>query len=1839
MAFWDDVVGNIGTFLGINPDTKKRPQQVVAPQNTLRQQAVRPSLVSTGMPVDNSAAIRQQAQANNQAELDRKRREEEAQKALLAQQQALAAQAQAERQDRQIAVQPNPAAPLLSVGPDINAIRNQAVRNNQAQQRVNPPRRSNPITDIANFVGASNQAFMGGTIENIVNTANLVGAGFDADEAQKRTDSFLRDIGQKDANGESQLSKAVDRTSEAAKWGEALGQTQQTAVDMATMILPGVAVERALVNIPKVASWVDKGTKVQRFLKSMVPVVAGGTTSTVVGQIQDPTQNAGQNFAIGLVGDFAGGFVGAGLSRIIGKIKSGAPLNIKELEQLSKEADRAEMATKNIPAEQIPLNPTKLNEQAQLLDVPNTPLVDAPQIDLPPELTYKPISVKTVGRLTQGDAGAATAIIRNSGRNFHPQVERQIAEELGMAKTPEMTKAVLNKYGIPIQETPAEALARQNASGEQVVAQQADQLDSASQEVVPQEAVPTATNAPEQVAAPSADIAQNTDVFTPQVSKPRPTYKDELGVTAADINVNGKTIKGVDAGIASNLEDINNAGYKTMQSMSGLKSDYLGKGKERYSANGYMAFAKSENTNIEAIAKAAKKAGLEFQPNESTLFTPSVVVRTGITKDGTPLSKLLQDAGKTTTNTSGEFVYSPETYAARELAFKDLVKQHGGQISDAEIAKRWNIFSDELSGKTPVAPQVGKTVDVPTADGQLSKADQAKFDETFGVPKEKGAVDRAMTPKAERKPEARVPVNPAVAVTKEGTAKPLTKQGQMSDDLAPFAENLSKEGKALKGRVDDNIRPMENQARSIEQQAPGIHRTVEETRAFSEKSEAKLMVAEKKGIAEIDDAYKGLDKDQTEFTTYLVENLKKKSIVARAAKESPAELKAAKQVSAFLEKKLPEINASLELAGKKPIGTIEEYFPRMRDMAKEDSAFGRMLNNPADTGSAVGEARIDRSFMKSRTEADAVGKQLNGYDSMMKYVVQAETLIHRGPVVARINAIQAVIKATTDVPASSKDVLTKFFKNMSDQLDGSNQAKGITGAVVAKGRSITSKASILASANTILAQATAPANILLRTITDHGLLSGLKDTTKMMAYSMYALKRVGKDVDKLAVIDGMNSPYLQTVIGRLAPKRHIGARLVDTGFKASSVGDLQSRYGAVRAIYESRVAKGAPRNEATLRLAGKDVKLAMADRAAGERSRFTSSGNAANMALSHYQVEQIAQVYNFLDGVMLNKKAKGIDKFAATLAGAGAAYMTNQVTGVLSGGNVKPLPDVIGASIDAYATVQQMNEDRIANGDDPYTPAEMSGLLLSNTASSFISNLPLGRTMLSGASMIVNGLTDKEDTAKSVGLNPRDTNPFQTLPIIANAGKVVKGITDTAQGKISLGEGALTVGAAFVPGGGQIKRTVEGSTTFAKGSDSYKDETDKDTGVVTKGDTKFTVNNDLSTGEGIKNLVQAVVFGKYANKGAQDYIKSGFQTQSERDIKGKTFTAEEVLHGLNDDQAEIYGRAVEGRFTSSLEGKDKEIQRITGLKGDALKRNLENGTITQDEVDNFKVKRNQYLYDNGLGHTIDKGMTTDEFKKFTPEVQAFITKQSITGKKDFKDDATSEEAKSVISIATGENELWPTVTDVKPTNALAQKWVEYQKKLGENPDDQAAQFAARKTFWSAAVKQGFDTKSVGVYDMASDGTTNDKSTYAMSIANIKQLVSPEGLQVGGQNYRIDKPDLDAMVELDNRLLKAGLISTPKFSNKTRSGFGYGAAPASELDGVGYVPKESGSGNSKDGIRSGAGDFLTSFGGSNKTDGFKLDIGGEKQRATPKLNLAQYQNKGTKSGKSSIKIVL
>jgi hypothetical protein len=140
-----------------------------------------------------------------------------------------------------------------------------------------------------------------------------------------------------------------------------------------------------------------------------------------------------------------------------------------------------------------------------------------------------------------------------------------------------------------------------------------------------------------QKAAPAEQVAPISDVI-----------EGSSGEKVRSITTNNGQSFDVDASIAPNVKAINDAGFTTAQSMSGMEEDYKGtKAEGRYSPNGYLAFYKDDLTEDQQqqVISAAKDAGLEVKTDRKIFFQPAVSVRFAPTESGRGSEEVLAQAG------------------------------------------------------------------------------------------------------------------------------------------------------------------------------------------------------------------------------------------------------------------------------------------------------------------------------------------------------------------------------------------------------------------------------------------------------------------------------------------------------------------------------------------------------------------------------------------------------------------------------------------------------------------------------------------------------------------------------------------------------------------------------------------------------------------------------------------------------------------------------------------------------------------------------------------------------------------------------------------------------------------------------------------------------------------------------------------------------------------------------------------------------------------------------------------------------------------------------------------
>jgi hypothetical protein len=171
-----------------------------------------------------------------------------------------------------------------------------------------------------------------------------------------------------------------------------------------------------------------------------------------------------------------------------------------------------------------------------------------------------------------------------------------------------------------------------------------------------------------------------------------------VGERVRKITTNSGASFDVDASIAPNVKAINDAGFITAQSMSGMEEDYKGtKAEGRYSPNGYLAFYKDDLTKEQQqqVITAAKEAGLEIKTDRYIFFQPAVSVRFAPTESGRGSEEVLAQAGTEAALELG----AKESEIENEKQSAYFGKMVGGLLSkegEKRIAKEKGITPEEV---------------------------------------------------------------------------------------------------------------------------------------------------------------------------------------------------------------------------------------------------------------------------------------------------------------------------------------------------------------------------------------------------------------------------------------------------------------------------------------------------------------------------------------------------------------------------------------------------------------------------------------------------------------------------------------------------------------------------------------------------------------------------------------------------------------------------------------------------------------------------------------------------------------------------------------------------------------------------------------------------------------------------------------------------------------------------------------------------------------------------------------------------------------------------------------
>lgn len=251
----------------------------------------------------------------------------------------------------------------------------------------------------------------------------------------------------------------------------------------------------------------------------------------------------------------------------------------------------------------------------------------------------------------------------------------------------------------------------------------------------------------------------------------------------------------------------------------------------------------------------------------------------------------------------------------------------------------------------------------------------------------------------------------------------------------------------------------------------------------------------------------------------------------------------------------------------------------------------------------------------------------------------------------------------------------------------------------------------------------------------------------------------------------------------------------------------------------------------------------------------------------------------------------------------------------------------------------------------------------------------------------------------------------------------------------------------------------------------------------------------------------------------------------------------------------------------------KDDQALVGLNATDLQSYVDNGTITQDHMDqilNEQKTLSSVSKDNQQG--VPNGVKKDDLAK---QVYEKYNSMDAKDQKYWLSDKNPPEdfAKKITDQVNAQRS--PGLDPFKPSNALAKLYADYVKNINDNQNlTELDKRNAAKKFQTDAAKLNFGPN---VQDLYTEGGSNDTETL---IANGK----------------IKQDDLNNAIGLDNQLYNSGLESSLKFSKKFRNTYGFTTptnGPASSGRGGGgsstnahlsnFLPPSSGNGPTASGL--------------------------------------------------------
>ena len=310
-------------------------------------------------------------------------------------------------------------------------------------------------------------------------------------------------------------------------------------------------------------------------------------------------------------------------------------------------------------------------------------------------------------------------------------------------------------------------------------------------------------------------------------------------------------------------------------------------------------------------------------------------------------------------------------------------------------------------------------------------------------------------------------------------------------------------------------------------------------------------------------------------------------------------------------------------------------------------------------------------------------------------------------------------------------------------------------------------------------------------------------------------------------------------------------------------------------------------------------------------------------------------------------------------------------------------------------------------------------------------------------------------------------------------------------------------------------------------------DTTKDTGSLAKGVgmnipgfvgfSTQTYGNVATKDQGKDDSGKTVFKGKVTEDMVTDDGGKVITDEKGRPIRVK-FTGKESAiekQAMIDDKRKA---ALTSQYKRSL---SKDDQALLKLDKETRQRYLEEGKITQDQMDN--LDRYEQQVKNLDGNSLPKGAKSEVAKGFFQKFKTMTKKDQDYWLKE-PADKNSQEITKLLNKERAEG-----LSEFKPSNALAKAYAEYEDDINSHPEyTELDRREKAREFQKFAYKLNYSDQQ--------------RDIYSSNIGDIRYLIDEK--QVG-------KEDLDAAIKLDDEMYNSGLISELKFSKKFRKDYGYG----------------------------------------------------------------------------------